>query len=370
MASKSSVSVRTKLLAHILFWVLIVVYESVVWGLVDDAYFERFYSSLVDLPVKITAAYFTLYVLIDLLLVKKKYPLFFFLLILSAFVFGLISRALSYNIIYPRFYPDALTTPLLYLPKILIMMFSIYSVVGLLASFHLIEHWYKNQKTAQRLEQERQLLEKEMLAARLKLLTSQINPHFLYNTLNNIYVMALNKFDRTPECIHRLSELTSYMLNESNNDFVLLDQEINYTRNYIELKRLRYGDNADISLNVFNETAGVLIAPLLLLPFVENAFKHGLSAHIHDGWLRVDISRKDFELIIKVENSKNTAANTKTGTGFGLANVRKRLDLVYGQYYKLDIMEDEGVHLVVLRIPCIVEDSGEKQQFYEMHSNR
>jgi sensor histidine kinase YesM len=285
----------------------------------------------------------------------------------SILVFGLISRTLAYSIIYPIHYPDALGTPLFYAPKILIMIFSIYSLVGILTSFHLIRHWYRNQQAAQELERSRQALENEMLEAKLKFLKSQINPHFLFNTLNNLYVLALNQSSRTPEIIHRLSELTSYMLHEGNLQQVPLEQEIHYIRNYIALERMRYDNTVDISLNVYDDVTDLSIAPLLLLPFVENGFKHGLSNRLTGGWLRIDLSRQGDVLLIKVENSK--AAQQKEAvlrSGIGLQNVRSRLDLIYGNQYKLDIVNEEEVYLVVLKLTCKRTDNIKTTLTHEM----
>jgi two-component system, LytTR family, sensor kinase len=358
---------KFRVVFHILFWVGIVTYESVVWGLVDGEYSKRLLSSLVDLPVKISAAYFTLYVLVDKFLVRKKYTSFFLLLVASVLVFGLISRTLAYYIIYPIHYPDALGTPLFYAPKILIMIFSIYSLVGILTSFHLIRHWYRNQQAAQELERSRQALENEMLEAKLKFLKSQINPHFLFNTLNNLYVLALNQSSRTPEIIHRLSELTSYMLHEGNLQQVPLEQEIHYIRNYISLERMRYDNTVDISLNVYDDVTDLSIAPLLLLPFVENGFKHGLSNRLTGGWLRIDLSRQGDVLLIKVENSKAAQQKeTVLRSGIGLQNVRSRLDLIYGNQYKLDIVNEEEVYLVVLKLTCKTVDTIKTALTYEM----
>ncbi|MBX2963533.1 MAG: histidine kinase [Cyclobacteriaceae bacterium] len=336
---------------HVLFWLGVVAYEGLVWGLVDGQYGQRLLSSLVDLPVKIGAAYFTLYILVDRFLIKKKYTTFLVLLFTSMLVFGILSRILAYYIIYPLYYPDATTVPMLYLPKILIMIFSIYSLVGIITSFHLIRHWYRHQQAAQELERSRQVLENEMLEAKLKFLKSQINPHFLFNTLNNLYVLALDQSARTPEVIHRLSELTSYMLHEGNHKLVDLDHELHYIQNYMELERMRYDSTVDISLNVHNSVSGVQIAPLLLLPFVENAFKHGLSSGLSGGWLRIDIYYARGLLTVKVENSK--AASVKSAlpkSGIGLQNVRSRLDLIYTDCYTLDINSEPEVHSVMLRI--------------------
>jgi two-component system, LytTR family, sensor kinase len=226
-------SKRYRIPAHIFFWLSYFIYEGVIWGMVDGQYTIRLVSASIELPVKILATYFTLYVLIDRLLIRKKYGLFLVALIASMIGFGVILRILAYHTIYPLFYPDATNIPLFFLPKILIAIFVICSLVAIVGSFHLIKHWYNHQQDAQLLQQTKQQLEKEKLESELKLLKSQINPHFLFNTLNSLYVLTLNHSKHAPEMVHKLSQLMSYMLYDSNQHEVLLESELQYLEHCI-----------------------------------------------------------------------------------------------------------------------------------------
>ena len=342
--SKSSIS-RYQIGLHILFWTAYFIYESFIWGMVDGEYRQRLAFSLLELPIKIAAAYVTLYYLINKLLLPRKYTLFIIMLILSMFAFGITLRTMSYYAIYPSFYPEGLRLPVLYFPKILIGIFAIYSVVAIVASYHLANHWYNHQLAAQQLE-------KEKLESELKLLKSQINPHFLFNTLNNLYVLALNQSKRTPETVHKLSELMSYMLYEINQHEVPLKKELYYIENYIALEKLSYESRLDISLNIYSELNSIMIAPMMILPFVENCFKHGVSKQLTHSWIRIDISFSDNILTIKVENSKNPKAATtmRAVSGIGLQNVRKRLSLIYPDRHQLDIHDEEESYLVILKL--------------------
>ena len=339
---------------HVLFWMCTLIYDAFIWGMVDGEYLERLAFSSIELPIKIIAAYFTLYYIIDKLLLPRKYTLFILVLGLSMVVFGIMLRTLSYYTVYPAFYPEGLQLPVFYFPKILIAIFSIYSVVAIVASYHLGKHWYNYQLASQQLE-------KEKLESELKLLKSQINPHFLFNTLNNLYALAINQSKRTPETVHKLSELMSYMLYDSNQPEVPLKKELYYIENYIALEKLRYESRLDISLNVYTELNGIMIAPLMILPFVENCFKHGVSKQIDHSWIRIDISSNDNILTIKVENSKiPEAPNTmKAVSGIGLQNVRKRLSLIYPDRHQLDIHDEDESYLVVLKlnIPNPIENN-------------
>ncbi|HTH30880.1 MAG TPA: histidine kinase, partial [Lacibacter sp.] len=147
--------------------------------------------------------------------------------------------------------------------------------------------------------------QQEKVTAELQLLKAQVHPHFLFNTLNNIYSFSLENSPKTPELILKLSSLLSYMLYDCKADEVRLEKEIGIMKNYIDLERERYGDKIEISWSVEGEIKDKLITPLLLLPFLENAFKHGVSEQIEKPWLGVDISVQKGTLRCKIANSKN-----------------------------------------------------------------
>jgi len=340
---------RYRYVLHFCFWSGLFLYDVIIWGLVDGKYEEKLISTSAELPVKIAAAYFTLYILIDRLLLRKRYLVFVLYLLASMFMVGLILRGISFYILYPRFYPAGLQIPLFYLPKILIAIFYAYAWVAILATFHLMRRYYTDQQMAQAYQQTAKQLEKQKLEAELKLLKSQINPHFLFNTLNSLYVLALNNSQRTPAMIHKLSELMSYMLYESNQAEVLLEKEVEYIRNYIALEKIRYGDRIEITFNVNNHHDDLMIAPLLMLPFIENSFKHGVRNQLSNGWVFIELDIIDDEIVFKVENSKGGKLTEVQG-GIGLSNVVKRLDYLYGDSYSLKIFDEQDTYMVVLKV--------------------
>lgn len=342
---------RYRLLWHFLFWASLLIYDTLVWGMVDGAFLQKLESSLVELPIKVAATYFTLYFLIDKHLIQKRYGTFLLLLLVSMLVFGIILRSAAYYIIYPKYYPDALNISLLFWPKVLISIFVMYSIVAIVASFHLIRHYYKHQEKAQRLQHIAQQLEREKLAAELKLLKSQINPHFLFNTLNNLYVLTLNHSDKAPLMVHRLSELMSYMLYDSNQAEVPLQKEIQYIQSYIDLEKIRYGHRLEINFNVYGEPQSISIAPLLLLPFVENSFKHGARNQLVHGWIHIDLEILDDSIIFKVENSKpDFQESTSSKNGIGLTNVKLRLEHLYKNKHTLQLFNEPDRHMAILRL--------------------
>jgi two-component system, LytTR family, sensor kinase len=362
---------RYRIAGHILFWLCYLLYEGLIWGMVDEEYRQRIVSASIELPVKIGATYFTLYILIDRLLIQKKYTLFLLWLIISMACFGVFLRILNYYTIYPLYYPQGTTAPLFFFPKVFISIFVITSLVGMVGSFHLIKHWYNHQQASQLLKQTAQQLEKENLESELKLLKSQINPHFLFNTLNNLYVLTLNQSSRAPEMVHKLSELMSYMLYDSNQYEVPLQKELEYIQNYISLEKIRYDSRLDISFNVYESIEGINIAPLIILPFVENSFKHGVSNQISKGWVRIDISVQDDQLVVKVENSKtinDIDKVIKPASGIGLQNVKKRLELIYPNRYQLQLVDEEESYLVVLKLQLPEQRTGQPNPIKETKS--
>lgn len=359
---------RYRVAWHSLFWLGFLIYEVLVWGMVDGEYGRRLVSSLIELPVKVLATYFTLYILIDKLLIRKKYGAFLILLLASLVLFGFALRIVAYYTIYPLYWPEAASVPLFFLPKILISIFAICSLVAIVALFHLIKHWYKHQHATNLLQQTAQQLEKEKLEAELKLLKSQINPHFLFNTLNNLYVLTLNTSHKAPEMVYKLSQLMHYMLYDGNQQEVALEKEIQYIENYISLEKIRYDANVDVSLNVYNDIDGIYIAPLLILPFVENSFKHGLSNRISGGWVRIDILVSDSTLIVKIENSKTAQGvekSVKPVSGIGLLNVGRRLDLIYSGRHTLQIIDEKETYLAVLKIKVEIKPANHEQTVKE-----
>ncbi len=213
------------------------------------------------------------------------------------------------------------------------------------SGFKIINDWAFHQR-------EKQELQKRSLESELNFLKSQINPHFLFNTLNNLYALTLKKSDDAPEIVLKLSEMMRYMLYECNERRVMLSKEINYLRNYLDLESIRQGKKVNIDFNSKGVIENQKIAPLVFIPFVENCFKHGLKNEIGDGFVKINLDASQNELNLTVINSKapslpSPASNKKSG-GIGLLNVRKRLELHYGEHYNLDIKDFPNEYIVNL----------------------
>lgn len=194
---------------------------------------------------------------------------------------------------------------------------------------------------------QRELLqaEKEKMTAQLQVLKAQLHPHFLFNTLNNIYSFALENSPKTPQLVLKLSSLLSYMLYDCKSDEVLLEKEVEVMKNYIGLEKERYGEKLDISVNIEGDIHDKYITPLLILPFLENAFKHGTSEQLERPWMSVDIVVKADTLKCKVVNSKNELVPFHDN-GVGINNVKKRLEFLYRGKHELKLA-DEGEFFAV-----------------------
>jgi len=205
---------------------------------------------------------------------------------------------------------------------------------------------YANQKT-----KEAMLFKSEKLETEMKLLKSQTNPHFLFNALNNIYALSYLKPEKTPENLLKLSEMLRYMLYECNDVKVPLSKEIAYLENYIALKLLKDSRGMKVTVALEQDRGEQIIAPMLLIPFVENAFKHSNIEDLEKGWIKIDLKTIDKKLIFKVENSFAATSSTKDEVGgIGLVNVNRQLDLLYPNKHQLDINSKDGVYSVHLEI--------------------
>jgi two-component system LytT family sensor kinase len=224
------------------------------------------------------------------------------------------------------------------------IVFNYPTVVGFALAIKLLKRWYLKQK-------ETDQLVREKINAELQLLKAQVHPHFLFNTLNNIYSFILNESDKAPEMIKKLSSLLHYILNDCNRQLVPLNKELSMIQDYIALEQVRYGDRLNLSLQIQGTAKNKMISPLMLIPFVENSFKHGTSRMLTHPWIRLDIQiEKDF-LEFKLSNNKPENNNESFGKkGIGLNNVKKRMALLYPESHSLNIIESEMSYEVVMKI--------------------
>jgi hypothetical protein len=215
------------------------------------------------------------------------------------------------------------------------VLFNYPTVVGFALTIKLLKNLYLRQK-----ETEHLALEK--FKAELQILKAQVHPHFLFNTLNNVYSLILNGSSAAPETVKTLSGLLRYFVYECDQPLVPLEKELKMIRDYISLEKIRYGDNLNMSVQVRGNAVHKMISPLLLIPFLENSFKHGASRMLTHPWVNLDIELQEQTLLFKLSNSKPGSYSENMATqGIGLSNVQKRLALLYPVTHSLKIYEDD-----------------------------
>ncbi|MCP4438543.1 MAG: hypothetical protein GY810_06325 [Aureispira sp.] len=206
-----------------------------------------------------------------------------------------------------------------------------------------------NTQQVRRKESKILVLENEKLNAEMRMMRMQINPHFLFNALNNIYSTAVLKPEQVAESIHKLSGLLRYALYDCDTDRIALKREVEYLQNYIDLQRLKDDELGEIEFDIKGNIGGVYILPMILVAFVENSFKHGNIEQ--NGWIKIELVKEDNTLVFKCKNSIAAIAKQKDNTkGIGLSNVRKRLELMYPDSHELTISPEEDIFSVILKI--------------------
>ena len=334
-------------LHHIVLWVLYFIF----W-----AYFykpgvkpaEIYLNSLVFVAVHAAVSYFNIYFLFPNFLRKKNYGFYFIAIILSISLATLIQ-----SVILMLFNPlsTAEKIDLFSIGFMLPSGMAITYTTAITMSLKLVKHWYENERLAQDLAR----LNTE---TELKYLKSQINPHFLFNSLNSIYALSLKKSDLAPELILKLSDILRYILYEGSEKKVSLAQEVKYLQSFLELEKVRHGDRMALDIKIEGELEENEIAPMLLIPFVENSFKHGLGKDKAGGFVRVRLEAHDRQLNFSIANSKpkngHRLSNEKGYTGgIGLKNVKKRLNLLYPNKHKLTVSDTENEFDVSLQLELI-----------------
>jgi two-component system, LytTR family, sensor kinase len=225
-----------------------------------------------------------------------------------------------------------------------VAMIACFLIIAISTSIKVTEQWYSNEK-------ERKEIQTQKLSAELSLLKQQINPHFFFNTLNSIYSLASRKSEKTPEAIIKLSELMRYIIYESDKEFVPLRKELDYISNYVQLQRLRIKEDVEVIYTTEGEFNDIMIEPMLLLPFIENAFKHGIDySQICKILISVTVSTSNLVLIVENPLIKKQQSIIEESSGKGLANSRKRLELLYPAQHELTISDRDDHFRIELKL--------------------
>ena len=331
---------------HIAFWTAYLSFFIIQSSLYyDDPRYVGIVGSLfITMWVDIAAAYFTVYYLLPKYLFKRKYWGFAILFLLSAAVAIIFQRVLLVYVSHPLLWHDMEKTVYFWKINPFYSFVNIYSVVGLFAAVKLFKLYFKNQQIKTELESKNKTSE-------LALLRSQLNPHFLFNTLNNIDSLIVSNPEKASDAIIKLSEIMRFTLYDADNDRVTLEKEISFLENFIALQQLRLKNPFFVDFDIDGKCTGKSIAPMLFIPFVENAFKHGVKSVVAPG-IEIKLNCEGETMIFEVSNhfSSLEIQNKDETSGIGLVNTRKRLALLYPGKHKLNITQKDGIFMVVLII--------------------
>ncbi len=333
---------RVRITLHIIFWFCAWFFFYFYYKRYSEVNIYTLVASVINLFAAIATVYTFNYYLIPKILLRNKRKKFFAFAFVAIVMFFYIQLLLTLFLVVRllddgyQLFPEMI--------DVMMLFYNLFFVVFVAIAIKLYKKW--NEKDYQE-----QKVQKEKVEAELQMLKTQINPHFLFNTLNSIYVLAMKNSEQTANMVLRLSDILDYILYKINSPRIAVSDETAIIKNYIELEKIRFTERVDISFNAFLESKDIQIPPMLIIPFVENAFKHGVAPSTEKSWIIISIEEADQRLDIKVSNSKshNTAGNN-TG-GIGLVNVKKRLDLLFGAMYSLNISEKNKRYDVFLSVP-------------------
>lgn len=340
-----------RILFHALFWVAAFCFFVIFYGRANRNYNITIIFASMLFPLSMGTTYFINYYLIPKFLFSKQYGRFillsFYTLVISIWLELIISLLIF---IFISNYSIAQMDPSSFDAVFLFVGLHFITLVAI--ALKLVRSSFKILKTNADLNQKKVETELKLKEAELKLLKAQIHPHFLFNTLNNLYGLTLEKSDEAPDLVLRLSDILDYILYRCNEASVSLSDEIDNLKNYIEIERIRYSEKLKMNVDFPSETNSLRIAPLIILPFIENAFKHGVSNYPGVAFVDAKIKLVESTLLFKIENSKNPikAKDKQHTKGIGLQNAQKRLDLLYPEKYILKINDKNETYSVNLTI--------------------
>ena len=338
---------KFKIYSHLLFWICSIIFAISAFYVASDHKLilnsDLFLRALIPNIGFALAVYFNLYLLIPRFLKNKNYIFYtFWLIILLAIsailiqlIFAYLSGTRSLSDQFQNLFSTHFFTALFY--------------VGITSLFKFVKDWLKLQEIKLKIIQ----IEREKLEAELNTLKSQLNPHFLFNSLNNIYSLSLVNSPRTPEIILKLSDLMRHVLYESRENFISVKEELNFLSNFIELQKIRLNNEIEIQFSIEGEVPDTKVIPLIFEPFIDNAFKHGLRNPAPSPYIHLFIYFQQDTMRFKIENNFDCAQLSKTSksSGIGLKNIERRLEYLYSpNEYKYEVIRTNDTFSILLEV--------------------
>lgn len=351
---------------HLAFWIFWWIFQAFLYSFIvaknNGEWAKRFQLSMVESLVYLFAhiflAYSLMYLVIPRFLLRQRYWLTIIITALLFVATAGISVSLSIYILDPLrltifnglFADTFRNSSVNIFLSLMAGLRGAITIGGIAAAIKLMKYWYLK-------EQRNMQLQKENMTSQLQLLKAQVHPHFLFNTLNNIYSYTQSNSPKAAQMVSGLSDLLRYMLYECNQPLAPLSKELQMVKDYINLEQIRYGNKLELHLELPDNTKGLYIAPLLLLPLIENCFKHGTSHMLEQPWINLQVSIREQQLTMKLINGKvNVTPEDKNHSGIGIQNVQQRLSLLYAGKHELTITNEEEVFIVKLKVKLEMSD--------------
>jgi len=343
------INFEIKLHNHVWFWSIYFLLNFLRWGAYFNNYNYSFKSNLIEFALHIPLVYFNLFVLIPLFVLKSKYIKYTLSLIASLSVVYLLKTGLTYFIISKNIWPEANRD---YQPfeinHIVAVCIGELYVLAIASSIYLMWTWLKER------DRNKAILENQN-KIKLKYLKTQIQPHFFFNTLNNLYALSLESSNKVPEVIIKLSKLMEYVLYDiEETKFVPLINEIEYIQNYIEIEKLRF-ENVEVAINLESNIDNIKIPPLLFISLIENAFKHG-GLNNNNLKIKINIRIINTNLEFEIINNFVISQPSRSKKGIGLSNTKKRLKLIYKNDFIINQKVKFNFYIITIQIPLYNED--------------
>jgi sensor histidine kinase YesM len=327
---------KKRWILHAFFWLAVLGFYVLFFGRRNSNYWQTAFFVGLLLPIAMGATYFLNYYLVPNYLMREKYGRFLtytVYLVMGALFLEMMVTLLTFLVIAGLRIQNM--SPASF--DLVLLLSSLLLVTFLALAIKMATHWRQSKA-------EYDLLLRDKMETELKFLKSQLNPHFLFNTLNNLYYLASEKSDKTPKAILALSEILDYVLHAGKSLLVPLSDEIKQVNNYLALELLRYEERVDVSLQISGNPELYQVPPMVLITLVENAFKHGVMPISGKSWIRIIVHAKEEGLLIFIQNSSQSS---ELGTGIGLENLRRQLSHLYKNNYQLQIDSSKGTEFSV-----------------------
>lgn len=332
---------------HSVFWIGYFIFNTLRWGFYFDDYLYSLKSNIVEFPIHLVLVYFNIYFLLRKIF-PKSLPLYIFYFLSSIFIMSLVRIILTYGLVTTDVWREStipVESPFGFNYILAVYIGELY-LVGLVTSIYLIIALYTSKKNTIELQQRNHETE-------LAFLRSQVQPHFFFNTLNNLYSLTLENSDKAPATVLKLSDLMSYVIYKGKEKSVSLAEEIEHINNYIDLENLRFGDKLDAKLSILGNIQDKFLPPLILMPFVENSFKHGI--HYRKGkipihiTIQVDKNMLTFQTVNPIGAGGIPPLKSKATSGIGIQNTQRRLELLFGTNFSLEVYDKQDFFKTTLK---------------------